>query len=160
MANLRKYCMVLYGLYGLSAMLQFSQSTLLISALILMLAYAMTARRKKAAKDTPFASHLRWMLRTFWIGTGVIVPATMIVAAFIILQFTDIIPVMAASMDGDSQADMMNAVQAYRDGHAAKLSFMMIAAMIPATVWWLRRCWIGYALAKKDKPVENVTSWL
>jgi uncharacterized membrane protein len=63
-------------------------------------------------------------------------------------------------MDGDSDADMMKAVQNYMEGNEAKASSMMIAIMIPATVWWLRRLWIGYRLVKDGKPVENVTSWL
>jgi uncharacterized membrane protein len=159
MANLRKYCMVLYGLYGLSAMLQFSQSTLLISALILMLAYAMTTRRKKAAKDTPFASHLRWMLRTFWIGTSIIFPLAIIIATVLVLTFTDLIPVMAAAAIGNPEAQM-NAMQGYMLENMGEISLITMPFMLLSALWWLRRLWVGYVLARNGKPVENVTSWL
>jgi uncharacterized membrane protein len=160
MADLRRYCIILYGLYALSALLQFSESTLTISGLILILAYFMTTCRKKASQDTPFASHLHWLLRTFWIGTALLAPVSVIAGTFIVLHFTDAIPTMAAYMDSDSTVDTAGAIQNYMTEHGEKVSFVMIAAMIPATIWWLRRCLIGYVLAKDGRPVENVMSWL
>ncbi|MCE9506809.1 MAG: hypothetical protein K8R48_00630 [Alphaproteobacteria bacterium] len=159
MADLRKYCLILYGLYGLSAVLQFFNKTILIGLAALVIAYFMATARKKAAEDTPFASHLRWMLRTFWIGTGVIFPIAIIIATAIVLAFTDLIPVMVAASFDNPEAQM-NAMQDYMQANMTKISLLTEPFMLLSAFWWLRRCWVGGMLAKNGKPVENVTSWL
>lgn len=89
-ADLRKFCIILYAVYALSALSQFFEITLLPGLLALIIAYIQGNAKKGAAKDTPYASHLRWLSRTFWIGTGVIVPVAVVIAAYLIWTFTDI----------------------------------------------------------------------
>lgn len=157
--GLRKLCMMLYGIYALSVVLQFAEETLLIGLIALIIAYVLTKARHAAAQGTPYASHLRWMLRTFWIGTGVIVPVAVIIATGLILTFTDIATIVPA-MNNDDPGDIMGGVQAYMDKNLQKISLITFLTLAPTVIWWLRRCWVGYALAKNEKPVENVTTWL
>ena len=159
MNDLRKHCMLLYGLYALSAVLQFFNKTVLIGFAAVVIAYFMTTARKGAAKDTAFASHLRWMLRTFWIGTAVIFPVAIIIASILVLIFTDFVPVMDAMNETVPEATM-DTLHNYMQGNMTKISLITIPIMLLSALWWLRRCWAGYVLAKDGKPVEKVTSWL
>ncbi len=159
MTDLRKLCMTLYGVFGLSAVLQFVEATILLGLLALTIAYILTKCKYEAARDTPYASHLRWMLRTFWIGTGVIVPVAVLIATALILMLTNIADVVTA-MSGDDPTAIMSSVQAYMTQNLTKISLITAVTMVPTILWWVRRCWIGFALARDEKPVTNVTSWL
>ena len=83
-ADLKKLCLTLYGIYAASAVLQFFEETLLLGLLALVIAYILGASKNEDAKGTPYASHLRWMSRTFWIGTAVVVPAAIVIATALI----------------------------------------------------------------------------
>jgi uncharacterized membrane protein len=159
MNDLKKLCMVTYGLYGISAVLQFFEATLLPGLLALVIAYILMRSKREEAKDTPYASHLQWMNRTFWIGTGVIVPVAVIIATVLVLTFTDITAVVTA-MNGDNPDAMMGNIQGYIADNMKKVNMIVSFTLVPTVVWWMRRCWTGYALAKEGSPVENVTTWL
>src|SRR3972149_3409119 len=159
MADLRKHCLLLYSLYTLSAVLQFFDKTILIGLAALAIAYFLTTAKKEAAKNTPFASHLRWMLRTFWIGTAVIFPIAVIIATFLVLTLTDLIPVMDA-LNLDNPEAAVNTLQDYMQNNITKMLLIAAPVRIPAALWWIRRFWIGCLLAREGKPVEKVTSWL
>ena len=157
--DIKQLCTTLYIIFALSSILQFSEITLIPGILALLIAYALVVMKKKEAEGTPFASHFRWLARTFWIGAGVIVPVAIVLAMVLILTLTDIATVTNA-MRSDDPDMMMTGMQSYIEGNMTKIWFITFVTMAPTTVWWLRRCWVGYKLAKEDKPVENVTSWL
>ena len=158
-SHLRKLCMTLYATYAASAILQFFEQTLILGLLALIIAYILSSTKKKAAKNTIYATHLRWMNRTFWIGTGIIVPVAMIIASFLIWQFTNV-ETLAGLFTGEDTDTLMNNLQGYIQENMTKISVITFITMIPTVLWWLRRCWIGYSLAEAGKPVENVTTWL
>jgi len=158
-ASLQKYCMVLYAAYALSAVMDFFEDTVFLGLLVLTAAYILGNSKKKAAEGTPYASHLRWMYRTFWIGSAIIVPLAVIFAAGLVWAFTDIAPVATAMANGDPDA-LMSSVHHYIEQNMNKVSLLTMTMTVPTAVWWIRRCWVGCLLAKAGKPVENVTSWL
>lgn len=161
-ADLRNFCIMLYGIYAVSIVLGGMGPTVLIvllGLLLVIIAYILMRSKREAAKDTPFASHLRWMNRTFWIGTGIIFPMALIISSFLIWTFTDLASVTDSLMQGDPDA-MMGTIQSYVENSQTKAFMIGIVTMLPAVIWWLHRCWIGYTLARDGKPVENVTSWL
>lgn len=157
--DLRNYCLVLYVLYAISAVLQFSEALMLMGIITLLVAYVATGARKKAAIGTTYASHLRWMLRTFWIGTGVIVPVAVLIATGLILHFTDILG-LADRMSSDDPEALAAAIQNYMQLNGQKITLIMLLTVAPSIIWWLRRCWVGYARAKVGQEIKNVTSWL
>ncbi|MFH1158181.1 MAG: hypothetical protein V1721_04765 [Pseudomonadota bacterium] len=157
--DLKKLCMTLYGIYALSAVLQFFGSTVLVGLLALVIAYILTVSNRTLARDTIYERHLQWMSRTFWIGSGVLVPAAVVIATVLIWNLTDVAS-LASSLSGDDPLAMINGIKNYMDNNMAKVSLITVATAVPTALWWLRRCWIGYALVKAGKPVENVKSWL
>jgi uncharacterized membrane protein len=157
--DLQKLFIMLYGVYAASAVLQFFKQTLLLGLLALVIAYIVGNSKKVNTEGTPYASHLRWLNRTFWIGSGVIVPIAVVIAAFLICYLTDIFSILNTVQGGDWD-DLMGAVQNYMQQNMAKISAITLITLAPTVIWWMRRCWIGYTLAKAKKPVENVTSWL
>lgn len=158
--NLKNHLTYVYGIYAASAVLQFFETTLVLGLLFLVVAYILNISKKEklAAVGTPFESHLHWARRTFWLGTGVIVPAAMVVAFILILNFTDVSGLRAAMNNSDPDI-MMQGVQGYMGKGMDKASSITTIAMIPTAIWWVWRCWTGYVLAKAGKPVENVKSW-
>lgn len=157
--KLQKYCLTLYGVYALSAVFQFSNYTVLPGLLLLTFAYFHGNTRKKTAADTPYASHLRWLGRTFWIGSGVIAPVAVLISTGLILSLTDISH-LAAGAAGDDPELLMAYVQGYIEREGSKVELLVAVTAVPTALWWLRRCWHGHTLAKEGKPVDNVTSWL
>ena len=157
--KLQKYCLTLYGVYAASAVLQFSEYTVLPGLLLLTIAYFHGNSKRKTAADTPYASHLRWLGRTFWIGSGVIAPVAVLISTGLILVFTDISQI-ASAMSGNDPDLLMANVQNYIMQNAGKVGLLTVVTAVPTALWWLHRCWQGYVLAKEGRPVDNVTRWL
>lgn len=158
--DLRKRCLMLYGIYAVSAVLQVSDDVYMLGLSLLTLAIAghMSKSKKEAAEGTPYASHLRWLYRTAWIASCVAIPVNLGLSAGLIWTFTDIGSIMD-KMNGDPEA-LINAVQAYMQDNMSRISVFNMLGAAPPTLWWIHRCWRGYRLLKEDKPVEHVTSWL
>ncbi len=153
--GLRNVSMALYGTYTLSVLMQFFEQTMTLGLLLMVIAYIINRDRRKTAKDTPYESHLQWMSRTFWIGTGVVMPLAIIIATVLILTFTDVSSV--ATSDPDA---LMSGITSYIYGNMSKIMMLTSISMIPTAVWWLRRCWIGFDLARSEEPIKNVKTWL
>jgi uncharacterized membrane protein len=157
--ELRKTCITLYALYVISAILQFSELTLLPGLVMLIGAYIWGNSKQKLSKDTVYASHIRWLYRTFWIGSGVIVPLAVLIATLLIIAFTDIISVINTLDTGDPDSTIAS-ITNYMHTNMMKITLITMVSMVPTVLWWIRRCWVGYKLASDGKAVDNVTSWL
>lgn len=156
--TLQKLCIQLYGIYALSAVLQFFEETFLVGLLALTIAYIIGNSKKEAAKNTPYASHLRWMYRTLWIGSLVIIPAGLLIGAVLVFIFTDTSMITGTLDNGDPDV-AMGGIQGYLAHNMTKITILTTITTIPTAAWWINRCWVGYVLAKDGKPVENVTRW-
>ena len=157
--DLRKFCITLYGAYAVSIILSFFEETLVLSLFLMIIAWILGNSKKKKTAGTPYDSHLHWMNRSLWIGSGVYAPIALTISFFLISTFTDSTPIFQA-MDSGDQDMVMGALQNYLTENTTKIQLLTLVTTLPVGIWWLRRCWIGYGLVKKDRPVENVTSWL
>ena len=157
--DLRKFCITLYGAYAVSIVLGFFEDTLVLSLFLMIVAWIMGGFKKKKAVGTPYASHLLWMNRSLWIGSGVYAPIALVVSGFLISTFTDSAPILQAMDSGDPDV-VMASLQGYLTQNTTKMLLLTLVTTLPVGLWWLRRCWLGYKLVKEDKPVENVKSWL
>jgi uncharacterized membrane protein len=117
------------------------------------------AKKQAEVKGTPYESHLHWLYRTAWIASCVAIPVNLGLSAGLIWTFTDVGSITRNALNGDAEA-LMNGLQSYMDANMTKITIFNMIGAAPPTIWWLHRCWRGYALLKEGKPVENVTSWL
>jgi uncharacterized membrane protein len=163
--DLQKFCIKLYGMYGLGGILLMLPSwiSFLLGLVVLSVACSRNSSKKEAAKETPYASHLRWMHRSFWIWVGVIQPVAVLILCILLyeeIDFMSIVPAAAQAIQGGDEASVNTIMEAFINNNATKIYSIVALAAVPTILWWIRRCWVGYALAKTGKPVENVTSWL
>jgi uncharacterized membrane protein len=157
--DMQQTCTTLYILYAVSALMQFFEPTLLAGLVTLIAAYFYGQSKRKAAEGTAYASHLRWLYRTFWIASLILLPAGVVTATALIFAFTDIGSLATAAGVEDPSA-LAKSIQVYMDENMGKVSLITLCATAPVTIWWLNRCWRGYSLAKEGRPLENVTRWL
>ncbi len=150
-------CKTLYGLLALSAFMQFSEQTLLIGLIAMITTLWIASKKRKTSAGTIFQSHYQWMQRTFWIGTGVIIPIAVVISTVLIICFTDILQALSNISSG---VVSMNQIDQYMNERMGKISLYISVTTIPTLIWWVRRCWNGFKLLKEDKPVEKVMSWL
>ncbi len=157
--TLRQRCLLLYLVYALSAfLLFFDMFIVVIATFVLAIAYAVGGTMKKGAENTVYGSHLRWMTRTFWIGS-LFYTITTSISGLYAASLVDVGALMNAATNGDPDTIMAQAQNLAQEGDA-KASIANLLALLPPTIWWLNRCWRGFVLAKAEKPVENVTRWL
>ena len=158
-AKNRQLCMGLYVFYAVSALLQFGTTELaLLGALIMTIIVMIAQSKRKTAGGTPFESHFRWIIRTFWIGTGAFLPLVFLLALGGILIFTDWAALSRALSSGEPQA-LLEAVNDYMKNNEMKLLLITFGSMLPLAVWWVNRCWIGFKRARGLVPIENPKTW-
>lgn len=157
--GLHNICLFIYVSFMAGGVMQFAESTLLAGLVLLIVGYFVLALREKAATGTLYESHLRWLNRTFWIGSAVIVPIATIAGFLLILNNTDMSALMAAQESGDPEM-IASSISAYIEQNGKTVSLITLATGLPTGFWWLRRCWAGFSRLQKGLPVEKVTSWL
>jgi uncharacterized membrane protein len=149
----------MYGIYALFAVLQFSFASMVAGSGALLVAVGFAYLKKKEAAGTPFESHLTWLIRTFWIGTGVYLPLLTLADLALLISKVDIDSLMSKVSSGEiAGADELEALLMSQYGGATL--YMTIAFTVPFLVWWLWRCWTGFHLLKEDKPIQKPLSWL
>jgi uncharacterized membrane protein len=171
--GLGRICALLYAAYLVGAAVQVSPAGAVIGSVAIVIAVCVAYAKRAAAKDTPFESHLRWLIRTFWIGGGVYVPVLTLIATIAIYVQIDYNLLATKMIDAGADAD------AFASGDPAKAEaaagqFMAIlmqqyggmmrtaalAVTLPFVAWWISRLWRGYAALKAGKPVEKVARWI
>ncbi len=157
--NMTKLCTLFYGIYAASILLNFSMTTMMAGVIAMLIVLVLTYLKKKEAAGTIFESHLQWMIRTFWIGGGVILPVLTVAASLILYTKIDMTPMYDAISAGTvSNPDEL--MDLLLQSNRLLIYATTTAFTVPFALWWLRRCWIGYRLLKEGKPVTNITSWL
>jgi uncharacterized membrane protein len=160
--DLRKLCALLYGVFALAALMQFSFFTMFIGMIVMLVAVGIAYAKRKEAAGTAYESHLRWLIRTFWIGGGVYLPvATVVESIFLFFMFmrsdTDALMQKINSGQLNDPRDM-EAFLISQYGHT--LLWMTLVFTLPFLAWWLWRCWSGYRLLKEGKSIPDPESWL
>lgn len=157
--NLGTLCKYLYGIYALTMLLQMSIDTILVGLLGMVVALVLTYVKQPAAKGTIYETHLRWMLRTFWIGGGVYLPVMTLAGFAVFYPSINIAPLQDAMYAGEITDPQQIYDLLLRDNKML-IWGTAFATMGPIMAWWLWRSWKGYKALKDGKPVENVMSWL
>lgn len=157
--DLTRLCTLLYGIYAASVIMNFSIVTMIAGTFALLIAVILTYLKRKEAAGTVFESHLQWMIRTFWIGGGVFLPVMTVAASAILYAKIDMTPLYDAMSSGtvtnpDELMDLL-----LQKNHTLIYTTVTVFTA-PFALWWLRRCWVGYRLLKKNLPVADVKSWL
>lgn len=156
---MQKYTLSLYGLYVISTFMQFSAPLAIPGLGIFCIAYVMNLRGRKHAAGTAYESHMRWLLRTFYIGTCLLLPVSAIIAQIVPLSTTDISGFVAA-IDTSDPAVVSAMLNAYLEANATQAFTIFAVFLAPATIWMLWRWWTGGTRAQAGQPIENPTAWL
>ncbi|MBI3441598.1 MAG: hypothetical protein HY052_07340 [Proteobacteria bacterium] len=157
--HLRSACMALYIVTGAGGVLQFFDGLLLVSLVILGIAWFMAKAQRIAARGTIYASHAEWAARTMSIGGTVLFPIALLIGCFIIWHSVDI-DALKTSIQNDEADNLGAVVQGFLTSNMEKISHITDIASLPPTFWWVRRCWVGLLRAKQKIPIDYPHSWL
>jgi uncharacterized membrane protein len=158
--DLKKLCKILYAALAATAIMQFSFYTILIGAIAMVITvYIAHEKRKNLPFGNPYATHLTWIIRTFWIGGGVYLPILTLVECGILMTKIDMAEIQQKmiSQEITSPHDIQTMFMTQYSG------LMVVTTLIftlPFLAWWLWRCWSGYKQLEQDQPVKNSMSWL
>ncbi|HYD17377.1 MAG TPA: hypothetical protein VEF76_02730, partial [Patescibacteria group bacterium] len=65
----KKLCLMLYGVFALSLILQFiNLATILLGSAAILAGVILAYVERKKAQGTIYGNHLQYLIRTFWIG--------------------------------------------------------------------------------------------
>ena len=157
--ELRSFAIAVYVVSALSAVLQLYMSTVVFGLFLLFVAFFMNKAQKITAAGTLYASHVEWAGRTLKLGTFYVFPAAFAIGAWLVWKNTDVASVKAA-MNSDDMDVTMNGMQNYIHQSIPILAHTSVMAMIPAVLWWVRRCVSGILKAKKGLPMDYPDSWI
>ncbi len=121
-------------------------------------------KRRKLVPDTVYENHYQWLIRTFWIGTAVVMPLATIAATIYIFKNSDLAYLQRLFyMGGAANFDASWYREALRTYYADHTK-MILTAVIPAggfvLFWWFGRLIKGYKRLKMNMHLPFVTSWL
>jgi uncharacterized membrane protein len=170
--NLKQLTALLYGIYAVGAVMQFSYTTLLEGSFALVMATVILYMKRKETAGTPYETHFTWLLRTFWIGGGVYLPVLSLIGTAFMYPKIDFdvlaqrmmeqgVPEALSSGDSAQIEAMGEKYMAVLNADYGHLLYMVtLAVSMPFIAWWLWRCWKGIAALRAGKPVDKVMSWV
>lgn len=153
-ADLKKLVLFLYAINALSILTQYSMTVALVGGIGLIVSVIIAYMKRDAVKGTYLESHIRWIIRTFWIGGSVILPVITILAFILMSLFLDY------SMVTPEIAQNPEMMMDFMYANNTRITAIILVTLVPASAWWLYRCWAGWLKLKKEQPIENVTSWI
>jgi len=157
--ELRAFAIAVYTVSGLSAVLQLYASTVILGVILLLFAWFMNKAQRITAAGTLYASHAEWAARTLSRGTFFVFPAAFVVGAWLVWENTDM-QSLKTVLNSDDMDVAMNGLQAYISKSMPIIARTSVLAMIPAVLWWVRRCVSGILKAHKGLPVDYPDSWI
>ncbi|MDD9899820.1 MAG: hypothetical protein OXT65_02445 [Alphaproteobacteria bacterium] len=149
----------IYGFFALSTLLSFIPfpQTMLLGTAGYLIAIAAAYIYKNKYTEPPYDTHFRWVIRTFWIGTGIYLPIMMVLMTVMVMSSVNY-GVIYLSMQSGAPLDLERMTADLIRSNAAV--FVEAALILFAYVcWWWYRCIKGYLALRKNKPIENVTTW-
>lgn len=166
-AKLRSRCIQVYILYIAAVILSLvpNFNVALLALIIGIIGIVMAYKSRKITEGTVFSSHIRWLIRTFWIGGAVLLPVTTVIFSFIVWKWGDMSAIVRLSEEimssGAFTQDQIDetAMQYMRDN----VRLFMLAGLPTlgiATLWWLFRSFKGLNLVHEDKPIINPEAFL
>lgn len=159
--KLQEHILILYYLYASSVIFQLSGWTATLGILLNTGAIIFTYTKRKSYAHTPYQSHIIWLLRTFWLGTGILLPIATIIATIIAFQFGDFMMVIDTIYLGriGTEAELIQLFEDYVSDHRGFLITTCAITFGPIFVWWVWRCWVGFKKARKAEPIDTPKAW-
>ncbi len=157
----QKTCKLVYSLYLVSLLSLYPQIIVATLGMVAGIAGIILAYRHRASvKDTPYASHVRFQIRTFWLGGGALLPIATVVAAGIIFVFADMSSVYSAMSTMEMGVlDVAKAVEEYLMTNRKLMFWSTFCSFGPIIAWFLWRCLRGLQLLKAGQAVPNPDTW-
>lgn len=169
-SKMSQTCTALYAVFAASLLMQVTPYTMVLGSIALLAALIMAYVAHAKAGGTIYASHLQWLVRTFWIGGGVYLPVLTVLASLAVMCVVDMTEVESAvkaaaleqhSGDQSDQQIVVDAVlQSIMQKSGGTIILITLLFTLPVVGWWLWRCWKGYSLLQQGKPVEDVMRWV
>jgi len=159
----RLFSMVLYIVAAIGAIAQYAESLgmNIAGCIVLAIAGFMVKMQRLTAADTIYASHVQWMSRTMSIGSRFLFPLAIAVMLYLIHAWTNIEAVKKAFEASENKdfGVIMNVVRGYITDNEHKIDLIITGSITPPIVWWVRRCWYGFARANKSEPIDYPDSF-
>jgi uncharacterized membrane protein len=149
---------VIYAVYVLGMLAQFSLFTFLPGCAAIMCAAGYAHIKRVELKDTIFENHYRWLTRTFWIGGAVLMPAATVVLSIYQIYMIDMTPLYNAMREGEHDVQKLMELLYENNMRVIFVSFVVTLSLF--TIWWLGRCLRGVWYLRKMQAVPDVTRWL
>lgn len=157
--ELRTFSMALYMIAGMSGLLQFFETTVILGTILLVISFFMVKAQRLTARETLYASHVEWTARTLSRGTFIFFPAALIISLYLIIKNTDFEPIKAA-LNSDDAGAMMDGIHRYMGKSIPYISHITTITMAPVIFWWVRRCVFGFIRAKNAEPIDYPDGFL
>ena len=155
----KNLCRLTYIALTVGGLMQFNLATSLIGTIALLIGVGIAYYQPSRVQGSPLESHYQWLIRTFWIGSGVYLPALLTGVFALMYPHLDFMAMMDAVSTG-SIADPMQLLSLLIrqvPTWIVTLSFVLGGAFV---LWWLYRCGFGWQRLGQEKPIENVMRWL
>lgn len=168
--KLSQTCSALYAVYAASLLMQVTPYTIVLGAIALLVALIMAYITHTKAGGTIYASHMQWLVRTFWIGGGVYLPVLTIFATIAVMCVVDMSElksaIEAAALEQHPAAESDNSIivnavlKDLMEKSGGTIILITVIFTLPFIGWWLWRCWKGFSLLQQGKPVTDVMRWI
>ncbi|MBI1215222.1 MAG: hypothetical protein GC185_05305 [Alphaproteobacteria bacterium] len=160
--NSPQTCTALYALFALSMALPVMFSSLpvmVLGFLVLTAAIIAAYAQRDAARGTVYESHIRWLIRTFWIGGGIYLPIVTIIGSIYLATHIDTQALIEAAQNGTeaTPANVANII-AQHYGKMIVNTTRITGGIF--TLWWVVRCLSGYLVLRRNKAIANPGSWI
>jgi uncharacterized membrane protein len=137
------YFKAIYAVFAGGFVLQFAPYMWMISFPTLIVVMIILHQKRTAVTGTVYESHARWMIRTCWIGIGVIMPIALTLLSIAFHLGADRKPLIGIAQSGAEITDQV-LQDTIMEPNAQYLTTLMTITFISIAAWWLWRCWAGY----------------
>lgn len=155
----KNLCRLTYISFVTGGLMQFNLATALIGTVALLIGVGIAYYQRGQVAGTPLESHYQWLIRTFWIGSGVYLPVLLTIVFSLMFPHLDFMAMMDAVASGSvmDPMQMMNILIRQVPAWIVTLSFISGGIFV---FWWLYRCVYGWHKLGHEKSVDRVMSWL
>lgn len=121
-------------------------------------------RKNIEIKGSFVDNHYHWLIRTFWIGTGLVMPLATMTALVIVIKNLDMSYMQNMVIYNELAEFRYDKVQEKFHAYFEENMRAFLTAIVPAigfiVFWWYGRLIKGYRRMRKALHMTNVKSWL
>lgn len=130
-----------------------------VSFAALTIAIIVAYAKQDEARGTVYESHIRWLIRTFWIGGGIYLPILTLIGSVYIFRHLDYQIFTTAAQNGAAATPAEVATIMAQHYKGLFINTTRVTGGI-FTLWWVLRCLSGYLVLRRNKAIANPTSWI